>query len=282
MTIDRDAYREESRQTWGEMAAGWEARHDWMVEVSRPVHEWLVAKADPQPGEVFLDIAAGPGDLGFDIAGRIGPAGRVISSDFAPAMVALARRYGEERALPNVEYRVLDAERMDLDDASVDGVVCRFGYMLMADPAAALGESRRVLRDGGRLAFAVWAGPEHNPWVSVPAMTLVQLGHMPPPEPGAPGVFSMSDPARVRDLVTGAGFGEPDHEQISFDMRYSDFDDLWDALVRMAGPVARLVTALPADDVDAARERIRDAVEPFRGDAGAYRMPASAWGVYAR
>jgi ubiquinone/menaquinone biosynthesis C-methylase UbiE len=65
-------------------------------------------------------------------------------------MVEVARRRAEELGLANVEPRVLDAERMDLDDSSVDGIVCRFGYMLMADPAAALAESRRVLREGGR------------------------------------------------------------------------------------------------------------------------------------
>ena len=46
----------------------------------------------------------------------------------------------------------MDAEKMDLEDDSVDGVICRWGYMLMADPAAALAETRRVLRDGGRLS----------------------------------------------------------------------------------------------------------------------------------
>ena len=64
----------------------------------------------------------------------------------------------------------MDAEHMDLDDDSVDGVICRFGYMLMADPAAALAETRRVLRPGGRLVFSVWGPPDRNPWVS-------QLGH---------------------------------------------------------------------------------------------------------
>ena len=47
----------------------------------------------------------------------------------------------------------MDAEKMDLEDDSVDGVICRWGYMLMADPAAALAETRRVLRDGGRLSL---------------------------------------------------------------------------------------------------------------------------------
>ena len=92
----------------------------------------------------------------------------MISTDFAPEMVDVARRYGEAGGLTNVEHRVMDAENMDIDDDSVDGVVCRYGYMLMADPAAALKETRRVLKDGGPLAFAVWAVPERNPWVAVP------------------------------------------------------------------------------------------------------------------
>jgi hypothetical protein len=69
---------------------------------------------------------------------------------------------------------------MDLDDDSLDGAVSRWGCMLMADPAAALRETR--LRDGGRLAFAIWQTPDRNPWAALPGMTLVQRGHMPPPE----------------------------------------------------------------------------------------------------
>ena len=161
--IDLDAYREQSLETWGQMAPGWQDRRDWLMEITGRVNDWLAQKADPQPGQTILDIAAGTGDLGFHVAERVGPEGRVISTDFSPEMVDVARRFGEARGLTNVEYRVLDAESMDLDDDSVDGVVCRFGYMLMADPAAALKETRRVLRDGGPLAFAVWQDPRPQP-----------------------------------------------------------------------------------------------------------------------
>ena len=146
MSIDLDQYREQSRATWGRMASGWEDRREWLMEITGPVNDWLIDKADPQPGHTILDVAAGTGDLGFRAAERVGQDGRVISTDFASEMVDVARRNGEARGVSNVEYRVLDAERMDLDDDSVDGVVCRWGYMLMADPAKALGETRRVSR----------------------------------------------------------------------------------------------------------------------------------------
>ena len=209
MTFDPTAYREQSRQTWGKMAPGWEDRNEWMTNVAGAVSEWIVERVDPQPATTVLEIAAGPGDLGFRVAERIGDSGRVKSTDFAPEMIDVARRLGGDRGLGNVEYQVLDAEQMNLEDDSVDAVVCRWGYMLMADPLAALGETRRVLRDGGALAFAVWAPPDRNPWAAIPAMTLVQRGYMPAPESGAPGIFAMGEPDRIRELVAGSGLRGP-------------------------------------------------------------------------
>jgi ubiquinone/menaquinone biosynthesis C-methylase UbiE len=280
--IDLDAYREQSLETWGQMAPGWQDRREWLMDITGRVNDWLVQKGDPQPGQTILDIAAGTGDLGFHVAERVGQEGRVISTDFAPEMVDVARRFGEGRRLTNVEYRVLDAERMDLDEDSVDGAVCRWGYMLMADPAAALKETRRVLRDGGPLAFAVWRTPDRNPWAAVPGMTLVQRGHMPAPEPGAPGIFALGEPDRIRELVTVAGFGEPELEEIAFEFRYADFDDLWDALVRIAGPLARVVNALPDDERQATRAAIEENVAPYRNAEGSYTAPAATWGVLVR
>jgi ubiquinone/menaquinone biosynthesis C-methylase UbiE len=282
MGNDLDAYREQSRETWGEMASGWEDRREWMMDVTGPVNAWIAEKIEAQPGQTILDIAAGTGDLGFNVAERVGEEGRVISTDFAPEMVDVARRQSEARGLTNVEHREMDAERMDLEDDSVDGVVCRWGYMLMADPAAALKETRRVLRDGGRLAFTVWRTPDRNPWAAVPGMTLVQRGHMPPPEQGAPGIFALGEPGRVRELVTGAGFEEPEPEEIAFEFRYGDFDDLWDTLIHIAGPLARVINALPDDERQATREAIKENLASYRDEAGAYAAPAACWGVVVR
>ena len=113
-------------------------------------------------------------------------------------------------------------------------------------------------------------------------MTLVQRGHMPAPEPGAPGIFALGEPDRIRQLVTAAGFGEPELEEIAFDFRYLDFDDLWDALVRLAGPLARVVHALPDDERQATRAAIMENVAPYRNADGSYTAPAATWVVLAR
>jgi SAM-dependent methyltransferase len=156
--------RQRSRAVWNAMASGWQEQREELWNISRPVSEWMIRKLDPQPGDAVLELAAGLGETGFMVARLVGETGRVIATDFATEMVAAARRRAEELGIRNVELRVLDAERMDLETDSVDGVLCRWGYMLMVDPAAAFAETRRVLRPGGRLAFSVWAGPERNPW----------------------------------------------------------------------------------------------------------------------
>ena len=282
MEFDPDAFRERSLAIWGKMAPAWKDRNEWMIGHTGRVTDWIVERADPQPGNTVLEIAAGPGDLGFRVAARVSDSGRVISTDFAPEMVDVARRLGESRGLGNVEYRVLDAEQMDLEHDSVDAVVCRWGYMLMADPAIALKETRRVLREGGPLAFAVWAPPGRNPWAAVPAMTLVQQERMPPPEPGGPGMFAMGDPDRIGELVKGAGFEEPELDEIAFDFRYADSDDLWNCLVRLAGPVAGVIEELSDAQRQATRAAIMENMAPYRNADGSYTAPAVSWGVLVR
>jgi ubiquinone/menaquinone biosynthesis C-methylase UbiE len=277
--MDLDTYRQKSRQTWDEMSSGWEERREWLLEITGSVNDWIVAQVDPQPGQTILDIAAGTGDLGFAAAERVGDDGRVLTTDFAPEMVEAARRNGESRGLTNVEYQVLDAERMPLEDDSVDGVVSRWSYMLMADPAAALAETRRVLRDGGKLGFAVWQTPDRNMWAAIPAMTLVQRGHMPAPEPAAPGMFAMGERDRVEQLVTGAGFSDPRIEELTFEWHYAG-TELWETINRLAGPLAAVIKELSAQEQQETREAIEGALEQYRqGDE--LVVPAACWGVVA-
>src|SRR5262249_40100727 len=183
--------------------------------------------------------------------------GRLISTDFSPGMVATAKRRAAELGLKNVEFRVMDAERMDLEDDSVDGVLCRWGYMLMADPAAAFRETRRGFRGGGRGAFSGWAGPGRNSWASIPGGVLVERGHLPPPEPGTPGIFAMAEPERVRALVTEAGFSEPELAFVSMAWTFESFEKYWEFLVRLAGALAIAINAMTPEEREAVRSEVR-------------------------
>jgi SAM-dependent methyltransferase len=264
-----DDAREQSRAVWNDMAGGWDRNRDFMWRTTRHVAEWLVEHADPSVGDTVLDLAGGPGSNGFLAAERVGPSGKVIETDFAPDMVEVARRRAAELGLDNVETRVLDAERMDLDDNSVDSVICRWGFMLMLDPQAALNECRRVLKDGGRLALSVWGGPEKNPWVTVTGMTVVQLGHQPGGDPFAPGgMFSMSDPDTIRSMLSTAGFTNISIEEMPVDWTYSSFEEAWDFMTEVAGAIARVVKELPDAEVEKLRSALEKNIESFRTGSG--------------
>jgi SAM-dependent methyltransferase len=273
--VEVEDYRRASREVWEAMAAGWERRRARLAEALAPVREWLVVRLAPRPGEVVLELGAGAGDTGFAAVAVVGERGRLTSSDFSPEMVEVARRRGGELGLGNVDYRVIDAERIELDADSVDGVLCQSGYMLMADPAAALAETRRVLRPGGRLALSVWGAPERNPWASIGGRILVERGHLPPPEPEAPGVFSMASEERTRALLEGAGFAEVGTEEVAVRFAFRDLDDYERWVMDVAGPFAMVVRGLHEDERDVLMARLGEAFGPF-AVGGGYEIPGLA------
>ena len=75
--------------------------------------------------------------------------------------------------------------------------------------------------------------------------------------------------------------GEPELEEIAFEYRYSDPDDIWDALVSLAGPLAEVIGRLPEDELEATRAAIEQNLAAYRQDDGTYTIPASSWGVLA-
>jgi SAM-dependent methyltransferase len=279
--MDRDEYRRTSLENWRTMAAGWERRRASIESGSAPVAEWLIRELAPQPGDTILELAAGPGDTGFAAAPLIGEEGRLISTDFSPEMVEVARRRGVELGLTNVDHRQMDAERLELEDDSIDGVICRFAYMLMADPAAALAETRRVLRPGGRLVLAVWRGPEENPWVSIAGRVLAGRGLAPPPDPGAPGMFTMAADERVHSLLDAAGFSEIRTEDVPVPFVAGDVDDYVATARDTGGMFARAWGAASEEERAAVKDELTLAFAPFAAD-GRYELPGLALVAVAR
>lgn len=276
----REDYRSASYEIWQAMAAGWDRERSWLWEVSRAVSEEMLTALGPEPGQTILELAAGTGQTGFAAARAIGPNGRLICTDFAPEMVAAARRESARLGLANVEHREMDAERMDLDDDSVDGVLCRWGYMLMADPARALAETRRVLRDGGRLSLSVWGAAERNPWASLPAKALMEHTGASPANPKDPGIFAMADPERVRSLVQNAGFTEPRLNEVEVRWRFEDFDAYWQYVTELAGGIAMVLQALPVTDRESVRTLVERATTGYRAD-GSLELPGVALNAVA-
>jgi ubiquinone/menaquinone biosynthesis C-methylase UbiE len=266
---------EQLRKAWDSQADAWFDTRDLLLTASRPIHEWLVDHLDLKEGQRILEIAAGPGDTGFLAARRLGN-GRLVSTDLSPSMVDVARKRGAELGITNADYQALDAQNMNLEDESFDGAICRWGFMLMPDPAAALRECRRVLVRGGRLVFAVFTSPDENPWASLPARVLGADGYLPAPTAEwQPGILALADRERLQGLLDGARFSSTDIEAVDMKWSFADADGYWSFLmdVTALGP---LVRSLP----DAARASVRSNIDErlasFTSSNGV-ELPARCW-----
>ena len=105
---------------------------------------------------------------------------------------------------------------------------------------------------------------------------------MPSPGAGRTRALLDGDPARIRELVAGAGFTEPKIEEIAFAFRYADADDIWDSIMDLSGALGRVIEGLPEDERNATREAMIENFAEYRNEDGSYNAPAMSWGVAAR
>jgi SAM-dependent methyltransferase len=271
MTSD---YRTESRARWACTASGWEADGEAMRRATMPVSSWLVEAIAPQPGHTVLELAAGLGETGFLAAELIQPGGELITSDFVPEMLSAAQRRAEQLRLRNVRFRQVDAElNMDFPAGSIDGVLCRWGYMLLADPEAALRETRRVLRPGGRVALAAWTGAEDNRWSSLPVALMLERGLVDPVEPGRGGQFAWAEEGIVAEHLEAAGFVEYEVEAVDFPIRYASVAAWWET-ARSMGMRSRAARIPDEGEWLAA---LAEAARDWTAADGSLAIPARTW-----
>jgi SAM-dependent methyltransferase len=204
--------------------------------------------------------------LGLAAAARVGPDGEVVLSDVAAEMTAIASARAKTLGLTNVSTRELDFESIDQPDESYDVVLCREGLMFATDPARAVGEIRRVLRPGGRVALAVWGPRERNPWLGLVFDAVSAETGRPVPPPGIPGPFSLGDSDGLAALLDGAGLTDVDMSELEVPLKAASFEEWWERTSALAGPLAKILASLPEQVAEALVARLR-------GTASAYGMP---------
>ena len=242
----------------------------------------MLALLDPEPGDRILEIAAGPGDTGFGAIPRIVPGGQLISTDGAPEMVAAARRRAVELGLTDVEFAVEDAAALSLEAGSVDGVICRFGIMLVPEMERVSSEIARVLRPGAAAVLAVWASTRVNPWMTAPGRAALELGYTEPPDPDAPGPFRLADPDRLRAVIAGGGLRLEVIEDVPVTWVVDSLDEWWEATCDTSRMLTILLSRLTTDEAVSLRQGAERHLSEFVLPDGSVAAPGVARVVLAR
>jgi SAM-dependent methyltransferase len=253
---------------WAGVAPAWAEHAEYVDARGAALTARMLELTAPNPGTRVLELACGAGGLGLEAAKRVAPGGTVVLSDVVAEMTDIAAARAEALGVHNVSARLLDLEQIDQPDESYDIVLCREGLMFAIHPARAAGEIRRVLRPGGRFAIAVWGPRARNPWLAlVLDAASAQLG-APVPPPGTPGPFALEDSDKLAALLGDAGLTDTVIEELPVTTRAASVDAWWARTCALAGPLANILAALPAEGAKQLRLRARDYARPYQTPGG--------------
>jgi ubiquinone/menaquinone biosynthesis C-methylase UbiE len=266
----------------GAMGRLWAENQREIDAVVVPFGAAALAAAAPQAGAHVIDVGCGCGDTSIEIARVVGERGNVLGVDVSQPMLEVARARASRAGCTNLVFREADASAAQLP-TGIDLLFSRFGVMFFSQPSPAFRHLRASLRAGGRCVFVCWRAPRDNAWAMAPlAAARAAMGVTPPPaDPNAPGPFAFADEARVRSLLTEAGFAGVEFRR--FDQMLSLGESPHDAAeyAMRIGPTSRFAREMGDEHLPAIRKAVEQAFAQLAAPDGRVNLVGSAWIVSA-
>jgi len=239
---------------WGQRARDWAEIQE---PTARPLYESVLEAFDVGEGTRVCDLGCGAGGF-LHLASERGAL--VSGLDATVELLELAR---ERNLLGDIRHGEL--EELPFADETFDLVTGFNSFQFAARPKNALQEAKRIVHEVGAVVMAVWGQPEQCESAAV----LKAVGAlMPPPPPGAPGLFALSPPGAVEALVAEAGLRSVRAVEVSCPMAYADLASAKRGF-GSAGPSAVARATSGEEALDAA---LTAALSSFRQPAGGYRL----------
>lgn len=208
-----DASNAEQARAWnGDQGAYWADNAERFERAMVRFNRRFLSAARIGAGHRVIDVGCGTGDT-TRAAARLASHGEALGVDLSAQLIGVARQRASAEGLVNVRFEQADAQIHPFARYWADAVISRTGAMFFGDPVAAFANLARAMRPGGRLVLLVWQARDRNEWICAITAALSAGRGMPAP-PHAPGPFAMSDPGRVRGLLTAAGFADSQFESL--------------------------------------------------------------------
>ena len=260
--MEADLQRRVQRYGWDKAAPHYE--NFWAAQL-QPAQDLLLEKAAIMPGERVIETACGTGLLTFRVAARLGATGHLLATDISEKMVVAV----QDRAATDgvrLDVRRMDAESLDVTDASFDVALCALGLMYCPDPVAAMREMHRALVPGGRAAAAVW-GPRRNcGWAEIFPIVERRVA-----SDVCPLFFQLGNDDTLAESFRIAGFANAESERLSVRLHYETTDDAIGAAFA-GGPVALPYSRFDDATRDSVHAEYLESIAAFRSGEG-YDIP---------
>lgn len=266
--FDAAQYKRTTRDQWDDAAEAW---HQWGPVLETWLGEATEAMLDlagVREGSRVLDVAAGAGGQTLAAARRVGREGRVLATDFSEEILEHAAAEARAAGLANVAVRAMDAEQLEVSDATFGAVISRLGLMYLPAREAALRGIWRALEPGGRLAAIVFAPADSNGFFSLPVSIIRRRAGLPAPAPGQPGPFILGAPGALEDAYAAAGFDEIDVRRIEAPLRLSAAAECLRLEQESFGALHQMLAGLDDAGRAAAWSEVGEALERFEGPTG--------------
>ncbi|MFI2431890.1 class I SAM-dependent methyltransferase [Streptomyces sp. NPDC018693] len=249
-----------------------ERYEQYIAPMMKPFIDTALDAVDLSPGTHVLDLACGTGFVARAAAALAGPTGHVAAADINEAMLKLAAARAP-RLYPDIEFTQAPADALPYEDASFDAVICNQGAQFFPDLDAAVAETARVLRPGGRLALTVWAAPDRSPYFAAQHEVIKEYGS-PQDTETFTAAFSC-DTDRLTQALTRAGLDDITVRQITREVRTPPLTE-WIPGQMTSVPWTQSITTAGPDTLTRAANALNDRLADYREPDGTAGIPFTA------
>jgi ubiquinone/menaquinone biosynthesis C-methylase UbiE len=239
-----------------------------MGQWSRKAGIKFLAWWSPPAGLKWLDVGCGNGAFTEEIIAHAQPAS-VTGLDPAPGQIEFAKnRAGTKLAT----FQVGDAMALPFADGAFDAATMALVISFVPEPAKAVSELKRVVRNGGHVAIYMW----DLPGLGVPlspfykALQAMDLPAANPPQPDASRIEVMDA------MWRHAGFKEVATTVIRIEVAHPSFEEFWAANTLPVGPHAQRIKSLNPEQLEELKKRVREIVAPSADGSVRYEAFANA------